>query len=196
MTFLNKITLAAVLWYGARLVIDGYLTIGELVAFNILAGRVSAPVLRLSQLWQDFQQARISLERLGDIFNTPREGGTQAGRVGVPRLVGRVSFDHVVFRYRPGGPEVLKQVSLEIPEGQIVGIVGPSGSGKSTLAKLVQRLYVPEIGRVLIDGIDLALLDPAGLRRQIGVVLQENVLFTGTIRSNIALANPGMEMER
>jgi subfamily B ATP-binding cassette protein HlyB/CyaB len=193
--FLNKLALAGVLWFGARLVIDGDLTIGELVAFNMLAGRVSSPVLRLSQLWQDFQQARLSLARLGDILNTPREGAVLAGRAGVPRLLGRVSFDHVVFRYRAGGPEVLKQVMLEIPEGQVIGIVGPSGSGKSTLAKLVQRLYVPESGRVLIDGMDLALLDPAGLRRQIGVVLQENVLFTGTIRSNIALSNPGMEID-
>jgi subfamily B ATP-binding cassette protein HlyB/CyaB len=192
--FLNKLTLGLILWFGAKLVIDGSLTIGELVAFNMLAARVSAPVLRLAQLWQDFQQVRISVARLGDILNTPRESTATSGRVGVPRLDGHITFDHVVFRYRPGGPEILKQIALDIPAGQIVGVVGPSGSGKSTLAKLMQRLYVPESGRVLIDGMDLALLDPAGLRRQIGIVLQENVLFTGTIRDNIALANPGMDM--
>jgi subfamily B ATP-binding cassette protein HlyB/CyaB len=192
--FLNKLTMALILWFGAKLVISGSLTIGELVAFNMLASRVSAPVLRISQLWQDFQQVRISVARLGDILNTPREGTAQAGRVGVPRLNGQIMLDRVNFRYRADGPEILKQVSLEIPAGQIIGIVGPSGSGKSTLAKLVQRLYVPESGRVLIDGMEIALLDPAGLRRQIGVVLQENVLFTGTIRDNIALANPGMDM--
>ncbi len=192
--FVNKLTVALTLWFGAKLVIDGGLTIGELVAFNMLAARVSAPVLRLAQLWQDFQQARLSIERLGDILNTPGESAGGAGRVAVPRLKGAVRFDRVVFRYRTDGPEILKQVSLDIPAGQVVGIVGPSGSGKSTLAKLIQRLYVPESGRVLIDGMDLALLDPSALRRQIGVVLQENVLFSGTIRDNIALSNPGMDM--
>jgi subfamily B ATP-binding cassette protein HlyB/CyaB len=191
--FINKITMALTLWFGARLVIDGSLTVGEMVAFNMLAGRVSAPVLRLSQLWRDFQQVRISIERLGDILNTPGENVTATGRADVPRLKGAIRFDRVVFRYRPDGPEILKQVSLDIPAGQVVGIVGPSGSGKSTLAKLVQRLYIPEAGRVLIDGMDLAVLSPAALRRQIGVVLQENVLFSGTIRDNIALSNPGLD---
>ncbi|MBV8535215.1 MAG: type I secretion system permease/ATPase [Alphaproteobacteria bacterium] len=193
-TFINKLATAATLWFGAKLVIDGSLTIGELVAFNMLAGRVSQPVLRLSQLWQDFQQVRISVARLGDILNTPREGGPAAGRVGVPPLKGDICFDQVVFRYRSDGPEIMKGVSLDIPAGQIVGVVGPSGSGKSTLAKLVQRLFVPESGRVRIDGLDVALLDPSGLRRQIGVVMQENVLFSGTIRDNIALSNPAMEI--
>ena len=190
---INKITIALTLWFGARLVMDGTLTVGELVAFNMLAGRVSAPVLRLSQLWRDFQQVRISIDRLGDILNTPGENVTGAGRAEVPRLKGAIRFDHVVFRYRPDGPEILKQVSLDVPAGQVVGIVGPSGSGKSTLAKLVQRLYVPESGRVMIDGMDLAVLSPSALRRQIGVVLQENVLFSGTIRDNIALGNPGLD---
>src|SRR6202790_4492490 len=192
----SKIVTASILYCGARLVIDGNLSVGELVAFNILAGRVSAPVLRLAQIWQDFHQARLSIARLGDILNTPPEPTYSAGRARLPAIRGDIKFDHVSFRYRIDGQEVLHDVSFEVPAGQTVGIVGPSGSGKSTFAKLVQRLYVPERGRVLVDGMDLALADPAWLRRQIGVVLQENVLFNRSVRDNIALADPTMPMER
>src|SRR5262249_6494824 len=118
------------------------------------------------------------------------------GRARLPAIRGNIKFDHVTFRYRIDGPEVLHDVSFDVPAGQMVGIVGPSGSGKSTFAKLVQRLYVPESGRVLVDGMDLAMADPAWLRRQIGVVLQENVLFNRSVRDNIALADPAMPMER
>jgi ATP-binding cassette, subfamily B, bacterial HlyB/CyaB len=192
----SKIVMASLLYCGAKLVIDGGLTVGELVAFNILAGRVSAPVLRLAQVWQDFHQARLSIARLGDILNTTAEPTYSAGRARLPAIRGDIKFDHVSFRYRIDGQEVLQDVSFEVPAGQVVGIVGPSGSGKSTFAKLVQRLYVPERGRVLVDGMDLAVADPAWLRRQIGVVLQENVLFNRSVRDNIALADPAMPMER
>ena len=192
----NKVVTAGILYFGARLVIDGGLSVGELVAFNILASRVSAPVLRLAQMWQDFHQARLSIHRLGDILNTPAEPTYAAGRARLPAIRGGIRFDHVMFRYRIDGPQVLHDVSFDVPAGQTVGIVGPSGSGKSTFAKLVQRLYVPESGRVLIDGMDLAMADPAWLRRQIGVVLQENVLFNRSVRENIALADPAMPMER
>jgi ATP-binding cassette, subfamily B, bacterial HlyB/CyaB len=192
----NKVVTAGILYFGARLVIDGGLSVGELVAFNILASRVSAPVLRLAQMWQDFHQARLSIQRLGDILNTPAEPTYAAGRARLPAIRGGIRFDHVMFRYRLDGPQVLHDVSFDVPAGQTVGIVGPSGSGKSTFAKLVQRLYVPESGRVLIDGMDLAMADPAWLRRQIGVVLQENVLFNRSVRENIALADPAMPMER
>lgn len=193
---ISKAVIAATLWFGARLVIEGDLTVGQLVAFNMLAGRVSGPVLRLAQLWQDFQQARISVERLGDILNAPNEATGGAARSALPKIEGRISFDHVVFRYRPDGPEVLKDISLEVAPGEVLGIVGSSGSGKSTLTKLIQRLHVPESGRVLIDGVDLAMVDPRWLRRQIGVVLQENILFNRTVRENIALADPALPMER
>src|SRR5215468_2359262 len=183
----SKLVTAGVLFFGAKLVIDGSLSVGELVAFNMLAGRVSAPVLRLAQIWQDFHQARLSVLRLGDILNTPAEPAHQPARSAMPDIRGDITFEHVTFRYRIDGPEVLHDVSFQVPAGQVVGIVGPSGSGKSTLAKLIQRLYVPESGRVLIDGIDLAMADPAWLRRQIGVVLQENVLFNRSVRENIAL---------
>jgi len=192
----SKIVTASILYCGAKLVIDGSLSVGELVAFNILAGRVSAPVLRLAQLWQDFHQARLSIARLGDILNTAAEPTYSAGRALLPAIRGDIKFEHVSFRYRIDGPEILHDISFEIPAGQTVGIVGPSGSGKSTFAKLVQRLYVPERGRILVDGIDLAMADPAWLRRQIGVVLQENVLFNRSVRDNIALADPAMPMER
>ncbi|WP_375780344.1 type I secretion system permease/ATPase [Bradyrhizobium sp. ma5] len=192
----SKIVTASILYCGARLVIDGDLSVGELVAFNILAGRVSAPVLRLAQIWQDFHQARLSIARLGDILNTTAEPTYSAGRARLPAIRGDIRFDHVSFRYRVDGQEVLHDVSFDVPAGQTVGIVGPSGSGKSTFAKLVQRLYVPERGRVLVDGMDLAMADPAWLRRQIGVVLQENVLFNRSVRDNIALADPTMPMER
>ena len=193
---ISKVTYAVTLYLGAKLVVQGDLTVGQLVAFNMLAGRVSGPILRLAQLWQDFQQARISVDRLGDILNTATEPAQSSNRASLPPVQGRITFDGVTFRYRPDGPEVLRRVGLDIPPGQTIGIVGPSGSGKSTLAKLVQRMYIPESGRVLVDGVDLAMVDTTWLRRQVGVVLQENVLFNRSVRENIALSDPGMPMER
>lgn len=192
--FIQKMVTVMTLWLGARLVIAGDLTIGQLIAFNMLAGQVAAPVIRLAQLWQDFQQVGISVARLGDILNTPTENPTS--RLALPDIQGNIAFEEVSFRYRPDGAEILRQLSLDIKAGEIVGIVGRSGSGKSTLTKLVQRLYVPERGRVLVDGNDLALADPAWLRRQIGVVLQENILMNRTIRENIAIAETGMPLEQ
>jgi len=192
----SKLTTLAVLWLGARLVIDGGLSVGELVAFNMFAGRVSQPVLRIAQLWQDFQQTRLSMARIGDILNTAPEPVQVAGRGALPAIKGDITLDRVTFRYRADGPETLSEVSLHIPAGQIVGVVGASGSGKSTIAKLLQRFHIPERGRILVDGIDLSMADAVWLRRQVGVVLQDNVLFTGTIRENIALADPTMDMER
>jgi subfamily B ATP-binding cassette protein HlyB/CyaB len=193
---ISKLATAAILFFGAKAVMNGDMTVGQLVAFNMLATRVSQPVLRLAQVWQDFHQARLSIARLGDILNTPPEPVHLAGRGALPAIKGGIRFDHVKFRYRIDGQEVLKDIDLEIESGQSVGIVGSSGSGKSTLAKLVQRLYVPEGGRVLVDGIDLAMVQASWLRRQIGVVLQENVLFNRTVRDNIALADPGMPLEQ
>jgi len=192
---IQKVSMALTLWFGATLVMEGELTIGGLVAFNMLAGRVSQPILRLAQLWQDFQQMRISVDRLGDILNSKPEPSASA-RAAPPPLQGAVEFKEVVFRYRPDRAPVLKGISLDVPAGQVVGIVGPSGSGKSTLTKLVQRLYLPETGRITVDGMDLAALDPAWLRRQIGVVLQENWLFNRSVKDNIALADPSTSVDR
>lgn len=193
---ISKLVMAATLWWGAKLVIDGDLTVGELIAFNMLSGRVSGPILRIAQLWQDFQQARLSIDRLGDILNTRSEAAISAGRQSIPTIKGNIVFDRTTFRYRADGPEILRNLSLSIPAGQVVGVVGPSGSGKSTLAKLVQRLYVPEAGKVTVDNLDLTQIDPSSLRRMIGVVLQENTLFTGSVRENIALADPGAPLDR
>lgn len=192
---ISKLVTVALLYVGAKLVIDGQLSVGELVAFNLLAGRVSGPVLRLAQIWQDFHQTRLSIARLGDILNTTPEPIYSTSRTSLPEIRGDIAFEHVTFRYRVDGPEILHDVSLNIPAGQMIGIVGPSGSGKSTLAKLVQRLYVPESGRVLVDGVDVAQIDPSWLRRQIGVVLQDSILFNRSIRDNIALADPALPVE-
>lgn len=191
----SKLTTVAILYFGAKAVIAGDLTVGSLVAFNMLSGRVAAPILRLSQLWQDFQQVRISVERLGDVLNAPAEPEYNPNRASLPPINGAIRFDKVRFRYRADAPEALRGVSLVVAAGEMLGIVGPSGSGKSTLTKLVQRLYVPEQGRVLVDGVDLALVDPPWLRRQVGVVLQENILFNRTVRENIALGDPARPME-
>ena len=193
--FVSKLVSAAILYFGAKLVINGELSVGELIAFNLLAGRVSAPVLRLAQTWQDFHQARLSVARLGDILNTAPEPVYNPSRMALAAIRGDISFENVSFRYRIDGQEILHDINLDVPAGQVIGIVGTSGSGKSTLAKLVQRLYLPESGRVLIDGVDVAQVDPARLRRQIGVVLQDSMLFNCSVRDNIALVDPAVPAE-
>lgn len=192
----SKIVTALLLWKGAHLVMAGELTVGQLIAFNMLSGQVAQPIIRLSQLWQDFQQFKISLDRLSDVLNMPAEPIIGAGKPPLPKMEGKISIENVVFRYAPGLPEVLRNVSLDIPSGQVVGIVGTSGSGKSTLTKLIQRLYLPELGKVSVDGVDLSLADPAWLRSQIGVVLQDNILFDASVRENIALSNPATPMDK
>lgn len=191
---IQKLVTVATLWIGARLVIEGKLTVGQLIAFNMLSGQVAAPVIRLAQLWQDFQQVGISVARLGDILNAPTE--STSSRLALPDIRGDIVFEHVDFRYKADGRLILQDLNLAIRAGEVLGIVGRSGSGKSTLTKLVQRLYTPENGRVLVDGNDLALADPAWLRRQVGVVLQENVLLNRSIRDNIALTDAGLPLER
>jgi ATP-binding cassette, subfamily B, bacterial HlyB/CyaB len=193
-TLINKVTVVAIIFFGAKLVIRNQLTVGELIAFNMISSQLTAPVLRIAQLWQDFQQVRLSVDRVGDILNTTPEPG-RASQTNLPSIRGDIRLDGITFRYRVDGQPVLRDLSLNIPAGQVVGVVGSSGSGKSTMAKLIQRLYVPETGRVLVDGVDLALADPSWLRRQIGVVLQENILFNRSVRENIALSNPAMPME-
>lgn len=191
----GKLVGAATLWYGAHLVMEQALSVGEFVAFNMFAQRVAQPILRMAQLWTDFQQVGVSMSRLADILEARSEqppGATAA----LPPLAGGIRFERVEFRYRPEAQPVLRGLDLEIAPGEVVGIVGRSGSGKSTLAQLVQRLYVPQAGRVRIDGSDLSLIDPAALRRQVGVVLQENRLFNRSVRENIAIADPAAPMEQ
>lgn len=186
----QKIFSALLLWFGVRLVMDGDLTVGQLVAFNMLAGHVTMPILRLAQVWQDFQHTGISIKRIGDILNEKPEAVASAGRSSLDQVKGEVELRKVTFRYTDDGAEVLRRLDLKIRAGEKLGITGLSGSGKSTITKLVQRLYVPQSGQVLVDGVDLAMADPAMLRQRMGVVLQENFLFNGSIRENIALGNP------
>ena len=191
---IGKLVGAATLWYGARLVMDQALTVGQFVAFNMFAQRVAQPIMRMAQLWTDFQQTGISMARLGDILNARTEV-PPSNAAQLPPLKGRIRFDQVTFRYRAQAPPVLQELSLDVRPGEVIGIVGRSGSGKSTLTKLMQRLYMPEQGRVLIDGIDIGLIDAAQLRRQIGVVLQENLLFNRSVRENIAITDPAAPIE-
>ncbi len=194
--FVQKVTMVLTLWIGATLVMKGELSVGQLIAFNMLASRVSQPVLRLAQLWQNFQQTKISMDKLADILNNPPENTTQLSKGALPAIRGDVTFQNISFRYATDGPEILKKMSFDIKAGQKIGFVGPSGSGKSTVTKLIQRLYIPESGKVLIDGIDISTVDIAWLRRQIGVVLQENYLFNKSVRENIALTNPAISLEK
>ena len=194
--FVSRATTLLVLWVGAGLVMAQKLTVGELIAVNMLAGQISSPVLRLAQLWQDFQQVKISVDRVGDIMNTVAEPTSQPGASARPAVRGDITFENVGFRYSPEAPRAIDELTLRVPAGQVLGVVGPSGSGKSTVAKLLQRLHAPEVGRVLVDGVDLAMVDPAWLRRQVGVVLQESILFNASVRDNIALADPALSMDR
>lgn len=192
---ISKVTFAAILYFGAKEVIAGNMTVGALVAFNMFAQHVTGPVLRLAQLWQDFQQVRLSVDRLGDVLNAAPEPRSPSS-VTLPQVRGGIGFENVNFRYGDSGPWTLDDINIDLEPGTMLGIVGSSGSGKSTLTKLLQRLYVPHSGRITVDGIDISQMDPLWLRRQIGVVLQENLLFNRSIRENIALANPAMPLER
>ncbi len=193
--FTSKVLIVVLLWVGAKLVIDGELSVGGLIAFNMLSGRVNAPILRIAQLWQEFQQMRVSVKRLGDILDAPTEPTFRPGRAALPPIEGRVTFEHMSFRYTPESPEVLADVSFDVQPGEITGVVGISGAGKTTLLRLMQRLYTPQRGRVLVDGVDLNLADTDWLRRQIGVVGQDALLFNRSVRENIALANPDLSMD-
>ncbi|OEE55560.1 peptidase C39 [Vibrio splendidus FF-500] len=186
---IQKLTAALLLWWGVSAVLNGELTPGELVAFNMLAGHVTQPVLRLAQIWQDFQHTLIALKRVGDILDEPKENSKQ-GLASVPELNGGIEFHNIRFRYHEDAPEVLANLSLEIKPGQFIGITGPSGSGKSTITRLLQRLYVPQHGQVLVDGMDLAIADPISLRRNMSVVLQDSILFSGSVADNIRLSKP------
>ncbi|MGO9740202.1 MAG: type I secretion system permease/ATPase [Roseiarcus sp.] len=189
--YVSKIGTALILFVGAEAVIEGSMTVGELIAFNMIAGQVVQPILRLSQLWQDFQQVQVSVARLGDILNAPPEPIPQ-NLLTLPPPRGAIELRNVTMRYRPDAQDALHNVCLSIEAGEVFGFVGPSGSGKSSLVKLVQRLYSPQAGQVMLDGVDIAQIDPSWLRRQIGVVLQENILFNRSLHENIALGDPAM----
>ena len=191
---IGKLTTAAVLGVGAWLVIQSSLSLGQLIAFNLIATRVAQPVQRLAQLWVHLQQAGIAMHRLADVLDTPREDDDPA-LMSLPAITGHIEFRDVRFRYAPGQAPVLDGFRLCVQPGEVVGIQGPSGCGKSTLALLLQKLHVPEQGQVLIEGVDLATVQPASLRQAVGVVTQDSVLFSRTVRENIAINDPGAPLD-
>ena len=188
---LQKISQLLVLWIGASMVLDGRLTLGQLIAFRIISGYVTQPILRLSTIWQNIQELRISFERLGDVINTTQESDeNDKNKIPLPSIIGSVTFENIDFEFSKGSNnKALENVNLEIEKGTFVGIVGQSGSGKSTLMKLLSRLYSPTNGKIIIDGYDIDKVELYSLRRQIGIVPQEPLLFAGTISENIALDN-------
>jgi ATP-binding cassette subfamily B protein len=193
--FLSKLSSLLVLWVGAYLVLKGELTLGELIAFRIISSYVTTPILRLAQIWQNFQETGLSLERLSDIVDTPQEAEIDRNNIPLPAVSGAVKYENVSFRFAASGPLQLSNVSVEFAAGEFVGIVGQSGSGKSTMMKLLLRLYDAESGRILVDGYDIAKVELYSLRRQIGVVPQDTLLFDGTVQENIALTNPDATTE-
>ena len=193
---LQKISQLMVLWIGASLVLSGDLTLGQLIAFRIISGYVTQPLLRLSTIWQSIQELKVSFERLADVIDTPQESNeVDKSKVMLPPIHGQVRFENLSFSFGPGKPDVLKDVNLEVAAGTFVGIVGQSGSGKSTLMKLLPRLYDPSKGRILIDDYDINKVELYSLRRQIGIVPQDPLLFSGTVSENIALTNPDVSSE-
>lgn len=189
--FFNQVSSLSVLCVGAYLVLKGQLTLGQLIAFRIIAGYVTTPLLRLSGLYQSFQQTSISLERLADIIDTPQES-TETDQKNIPlaEIQGNITYEDISFRFGKQGPLQLTKVDLEISAGEFAAIVGQSGSGKSTLTKLLTRLYEPNAGRILVDSMDIAKVELYSLRSQIGIVPQDSLLFEGSVQENIALSNP------
>ena len=194
-SFLSSFTTIIILYFGAKLVIEQELTVGQLVAFNMLVTRVTGPLIRLLQLWQNLQQVLLSVDRIGDILNVAPEAEPGAGLV-LPPLKGQVTFEKMFFRYRPNQDYILQGISFKVEQGMFVGVVGRSGSGKSTITKLLQRLYLPESGRILIDGFDVKSADLSSLRQQTSVVLQDDFLFNGSVWENITLGDPDITPEQ
>ena len=191
---LSKLMTLAILYLGVGLVIENKLSVGQLIAFQMFAGQFSAPIMRLVGLWNEFQQALLSVDRLGDILNTPKEQEND-NAITLGEIKGGVKFDNVSFKYPPNSPTVLQNFSLEVKPSTSIGIVGRSGSGKSTLTRLLQRLYYANEGAICIDGVDIRHMNPSWLRQNIGVVLQDSYLFSGSVKENIAYAYPSASMD-
>ncbi len=194
-SFLNKLSALLVLWIGAFMVLKGELSLGQLIAFRIIASYVTSPILRLAQIWQNFQETALSLERLADIVDNPQEGEEDRHNIPMPLIKGAVKYENVSFRFKAGTALQLSNVNLHLPEGTFTGIVGQSGAGKSTLTKLLARLYEPEAGRIFVDNYDINKVELYSLRRQVGFVPQDTLLFEGTVEENIALTNPDASTE-
>ncbi len=193
--FTQKVFNLIILWVGVNLVITHDITVGQFIAFRMLSGNVTQPILRITQLWQELQQSSVSIDRIGDIFNSKPEVDVESNKTRLAQIQGEIKFENVTFRYRNDKPEVIRNISFTIPKGKVIGFVGRSGSGKSTVGKLIQRLYIPERGKILVDGVDTSIVDTDWLRSQIGVVMQESFLFGGTIRENIAINHPAASID-
>ena len=190
-----SITLA-ILWYGGNMVMNGELTLGQLIAFQMISRQALGPLTKLLMMWWHIIMLKFSLNLIGDILNTPMEPVVQdMGKRGQQRIDGGIEISNVSFRYRIDLPLVLKNINLTILPGQKIGIVGRSGSGKSTLTNLVQNLYIPEEGHIVIGGVDTREANLSWLRDQIGVVMQENYLFNSSVRDNIAISRPTASMD-
>ncbi|MFX4266062.1 peptidase domain-containing ABC transporter [Aliarcobacter butzleri] len=194
-SFVNKITVALCLWIGAIGVLNGDMTAGQLIAFNMLIGRIMAPAQRIAQTLQQIYQVKISTKRVQEIFNTKEEISINSTQTNLPKLKGEVLFDKVSFKYNEEAPLVLNNINLKVNIGDIIGVVGKSGSGKTTFTRLLQRLFHPTSGKISIDGFDISTIDPNWLRRQIGVVMQDNLLLNKSIKDNITLSNPRATMK-
>ena len=193
---LQQLSQLLVLWVGASLVLKGELTLGQLIAFRIISGYVTQPILRLSNIWQSIQELKVSFERLADIVDTPRESSqTDQSNIQLPSVKGKVEFKDLSFKFQPSSPNILKNINLKVEAGQFVGIAGQSGSGKSTLMKLLPRLYELDQGKIIVDGFDVSKVELYSLRRQIGIVPQDPLLFSGSISENISVANPESSSE-
>lgn len=190
----SKLSTVSIMWYGTSSVLNSEITLGQLIAFNMLANNVSAPIVRLAQLWSEFQQVSISVERLGDILNTHPESDISSGIA--PKFTGKIDIENVYFKYQPNSKEILKNINISINKGEVVGFVGQSGSGKSTLIKLLLKLYPVSEGRIKFDGLDVSHLESTSIRSQIGIVMQEPILFSRTIRDNIAIYDTSAPLER
>ncbi|MEL7504535.1 MAG: peptidase domain-containing ABC transporter [Cyanobacteria bacterium J06554_6] len=194
--FLNKLSGLLVICFGAFLVLNGEMTLGGLIAFRIISGYITQPLLRLTQLWQNFQETALSLERLSDIIDHPQEQeAEQRSQIPMPEVKGQVKYENISFRFAASGPLQLANINIEFEAGQFIGIVGQSGSGKSTMMKLLPRLYNPNSGRILIDKYDISKVELYSLRQQVGIVPQDSLLFEGTVQENIALTNPAAETD-
>ena len=193
---LQKISQLFVLWVGARMVLNGSLTLGQLIAFRIISGYVTQPILRLSTIWQDIQELKVSFDRLADVIDTPKENNDlEKSKISIPKIKGSIVFERVKFNFFKESKPILNNINISIDSKRLVGIVGQSGSGKSTLMKLLPRLYTPNEGKILIDGYDIQKVELDSLRKQIGIVPQDSLLFRGTIRDNISLTNSEISEE-
>ncbi|MEM7456951.1 MAG: peptidase domain-containing ABC transporter [Planctomycetota bacterium] len=191
--FLEKMLTVMIIWFGASMVFAGSMTVGELVAFQMIAGRVTGPLVQLVSLVHSYQQCALSVRMLGTVMNSKAEAGI--GRGLRPLIQGHIEFENVTFNYAPTSPPALQDVTFTVPSGSVVGIVGRSGSGKTTLTRMIQGMYSPQSGIIRVDRLDMRELDIAHLRQNIGVVLQENFLFRGTVRENIAMAKPNCNFQ-